>query len=221
MSRLIIFLGYIWFSSSVIYGYISVLSLSHSLSKTQVSLDASSIKSSGLTRNDPHDLMPLELTKVGLPSNNMLVKTDLFHREDASGVLLVESSKSEPPKSTKVSQHTHLTSGDDNNAVQIESAKHQTHWLIKDSQMFAYPDPMGLDQDWDNDLIPNIYDNDADNDGITNAFDLDDDNDGIINFIDFDADNDGISNFFDNDHDNDGLIDILDNDFDNDGIEDR
>ena len=65
-------------------------------------------------------------------------------------------------------------------------------------------------------------DNDDDNDGIPDDIDNDDDNDGIPDEqeIGFDGDGDGIPDATDDDDDNDGVPDSIDNDDDNDGIPD-
>ena len=78
--------------------------------------------------------------------------------------------------------------------------------------------------DSDGDGVPNHLDNDADNDGIPDIVEgsVDSDGDGIPNYLDTDSDNDGIADSDEGniDSDNDTIPNYLDTDSDNDGISD-
>ena len=78
-----------------------------------------------------------------------------------------------------------------------------------------------MDNDDDNDGIPDILDDspfDHDNDGIADVEDDDDDGDGINDDEEVRDGND-LTNIYD--HDNDGISDNVDMDIDNDGIDNR
>ena len=77
-----------------------------------------------------------------------------------------------------------------------------------------------IDDDHDDDGVPDDQDTDDDNDGIPDSQDEDEGNDGVPDDQENDADMDGIDDAQDTDDDNDGTDDAQDTDDDNDGVDD-
>jgi hypothetical protein len=77
-----------------------------------------------------------------------------------------------------------------------------------------------LDNDDDDDGIPDASDPDANGNGILDNQE-DADGDGCPDLLDYDTDGDGINDNVDDDDDNDGILDDQDDDDNNDGILDK
>lgn len=98
-------------------------------------------------------------------------------------------------------------------------------YLDQDSDNDGIPDAAEGHGDADKDGLPNCIDKDSDNDGIADAIEksVDFDKDGKSNMIDTDSDNDGIKDEEEGvkDFDKDGNPNYLDLDSDDDGISDK
>lgn len=98
-------------------------------------------------------------------------------------------------------------------------------YLDQDSDNDGIPDAAEGHGDADKDGLPNCIDKDSDNDGIADAIEksVDFDKDGKPNFLDKDSDNDGINDEDEGikDFDKDGNPNYLDFDSDDDGIADK
>ena len=98
-------------------------------------------------------------------------------------------------------------------------------YLDQDSDNDGIPDAAEGHGDADKDGLPNSIDKDSDNDGIADAIEksVDFDKDGKTNMVDKDSDNDGINDEDEGvkDFDKDGNPNYLDLDSDDDGISDR
>jgi outer membrane protein OmpA-like peptidoglycan-associated protein len=98
-------------------------------------------------------------------------------------------------------------------------------YLDQDSDNDGIPDAAEGHGDADKDGLPNCVDKDSDNDGIADAVEksVDFDKDGKTNMVDKDSDNDGINDEDEGvkDFDKDGNPNYLDFDSDDDGISDK
>ncbi|WNC71018.1 OmpA family protein [Thalassotalea psychrophila] len=118
----------------------------------------------------------------------------------------------------------------DNDADGIDDAQdnlpnqHGTSFVENDQDNDGIPDSEEGIVDTDQDGTPNYLDEDSDNDGIPDSEEgsVDTDEDGIPDYLDEDSDNDGIPDADEGtvDTDEDGIPDYQDQDSDNDGIPD-
>jgi len=102
----------------------------------------------------------------------------------------------------------------------IETTPAASPLMQEDFDEDGMPDAMDMDVDGDN--MPNAMDTDNDGDGMAdNAQFGDQDGDGLTNEVDPDVDGDGMPNEMDMDNDGDGTPDAMETDTDGDGTPDE